>query len=67
MNIHLKCGADCAVDEEVDGRVEDHEEPGHRIQFVELHRGDVLTAGLDASDDQAGKQNQEKLSLNIRF
>jgi len=67
MNIHLKCGADCAVDEEIDGRVEDYEEPGHRIQFVELHRGDVLTAGLDASDDQAGKKNQEKLSLKIRF
>ena len=59
--INLKSRADGAVDEEVDGRVEDHEEPGHGVELVELHRRDVLTAGFDAGDNQA------IVKLNVSF
>ena len=49
---NLKIWVDCAVDDKVDGRVEDHEKPGDRVKPVEPQGRDVLAASLDAEDDE---------------
>ncbi len=57
IKTYLKGTADCAVDEEVDGRVDDHEHPRDEVHLVEVDRRNVLPAGLDAGDDQLGVQD----------
>jgi hypothetical protein len=61
QNRHQKSAADGAVDEKVDGGVDDHEYPGDRVELVELQRRDVLLAGLDASDDKASAKKGSML------
>ena len=51
---HLEGGASGAVDQKVDTRVEDHEKPGHGVDFVEEEARDVLHLSLDAADDECG-------------
>jgi hypothetical protein len=49
---NLKIWIDGAVDDEVDGRIADHEKSSDRVDLVEVDGGDVLPSGLDAEDDQ---------------
>ena len=54
---HLEWAADGAVDEEVDGRVDDHQHPRDEVHLVEVDRRDVLPARLDAGDDEGGVED----------
>ena len=51
----LEGGAAGAVYQKVDASVEDHEEPGHGVDFVEEETRDVLHFSLDAPDDEGGR------------
>ena len=46
-----------AVHQEVDAGVEDHEEPGYRVDFEEEQARDVLHLSLDAPDDEGGGED----------
>ena len=42
------------VDQKVDTGVEDHEQPGHGVDFIKEEAWDVLHLPLDATDDEGG-------------
>ena len=46
-----------AVHQKVDAGVEDHEEPGYRVDCEEEQARDVLHLSLDAPDDEGGGED----------
>ena len=50
----LEGGVAGAVNQKVDTSVEDHEQSGHGVDFVEEEARDVLHFTLDAADDEGG-------------